>query len=212
MLALFTILVSLTMTWFSENMLIFTRSMHGFMSNLIKKSWKDSIIYIVNSNLPFKISLISSAVTFPVGGHKTKWPDRALLSRMISNHCLQTNTALFCLDSKSRYPRINLKISGDNILYHWATLSKCYQVTISFRMFFFHTKEIFYWMHQFLLIRSNFLKVVPWDFQVVIQDERKALWKIKTKKVRPFFFSYTEFSRIYQYVFTIILSFSTHMP
>ena len=35
-------LVSLTMTRFSEKMLIFTRYMHGFMSNLIKKSWMDS--------------------------------------------------------------------------------------------------------------------------------------------------------------------------
>ena len=40
---LFIILVSLTMTWFSEKMLISTRCIHGFMSNLIKKSWTDSI-------------------------------------------------------------------------------------------------------------------------------------------------------------------------
>ena len=39
---LFIILVSLTMTWFSEKMLISTRCIHGFMSNLIKKSWTDS--------------------------------------------------------------------------------------------------------------------------------------------------------------------------
>ena len=30
------------MTWFSEKMPIFPRCMHGFMSNLIKKSWTDS--------------------------------------------------------------------------------------------------------------------------------------------------------------------------
>ena len=40
---LFIILVSLTMTWFSEKMLTSTRCIHGFMSNLIKKSWTDSI-------------------------------------------------------------------------------------------------------------------------------------------------------------------------
>ena len=40
--ALFIILVSLTMTRFSEKMLISTRCIHGFMSNLIKKSWTDS--------------------------------------------------------------------------------------------------------------------------------------------------------------------------
>ena len=40
--ALFIILVSLTMTTFSEKMLISTRCIHGFMSNLIKKSWTDS--------------------------------------------------------------------------------------------------------------------------------------------------------------------------
>ena len=39
---LFIILVSLTMTWFSEKMLISTRCIHGFMSKLIKKSWTDS--------------------------------------------------------------------------------------------------------------------------------------------------------------------------
>ena len=33
------ILVGLVMTCFSEKMLISTRCIHGFMSNLIKKSW-----------------------------------------------------------------------------------------------------------------------------------------------------------------------------
>ena len=42
---LFIILVSLTMTRFSEKMLISTRYIHSFMSNLIKKSWKDSTPY-----------------------------------------------------------------------------------------------------------------------------------------------------------------------
>ena len=42
---LFIILVSLTMTWFSEKMFISTRCIHGFMSNLIKKSWTDSTPY-----------------------------------------------------------------------------------------------------------------------------------------------------------------------
>ena len=42
----FIILVSLMMTWFSEKMLIFTRCIHGFMSNLIKKSWTDSTPYL----------------------------------------------------------------------------------------------------------------------------------------------------------------------
>ena len=42
LLALFIILVSLTMTRFSEKMLIFTKCTHGFMSNLIKNSWTDS--------------------------------------------------------------------------------------------------------------------------------------------------------------------------
>ena len=40
MSALFILLVSLTR--FSEKMLISTRCIHGFMSNLIKKSWTDS--------------------------------------------------------------------------------------------------------------------------------------------------------------------------
>ena len=42
MSALFIILVGLTMTRFCEKMLITTRCIHGFMSNLIKKSWTDS--------------------------------------------------------------------------------------------------------------------------------------------------------------------------
>ena len=40
--ALFIILVGLTMTRFSEKMLICNRCIHGFMSILIKKSWTDS--------------------------------------------------------------------------------------------------------------------------------------------------------------------------
>ena len=40
---LFIILVSLTVTLFSEKMLISTRCIHGFMSNTIKKSWTVSI-------------------------------------------------------------------------------------------------------------------------------------------------------------------------
>ena len=36
---MFIILLSLTVTWFSEKMLISTRCIHGFMSNLIEKSW-----------------------------------------------------------------------------------------------------------------------------------------------------------------------------
>ena len=39
---LFIILVSLTMAWFNEKMLISTKCIHGFMSNLIKKFWTDS--------------------------------------------------------------------------------------------------------------------------------------------------------------------------
>ena len=44
---LFIILISLTVTFFSEKMLISTRWIRGFMFNLIKKSLKDSTI---NSN------------------------------------------------------------------------------------------------------------------------------------------------------------------
>ena len=35
-------MISLMVTLFSEKILIFTRCKHGFMSNLIKKSWTDS--------------------------------------------------------------------------------------------------------------------------------------------------------------------------
>ena len=43
MSALFIILVSLMMTLFSEKVLISNRYISGLMSNLIKKSWTDSI-------------------------------------------------------------------------------------------------------------------------------------------------------------------------
>ena len=43
--ALFIILVGLPMTRFSEKVIISTRCIHGFMSNLIKKSWTDSIVH-----------------------------------------------------------------------------------------------------------------------------------------------------------------------
>ena len=42
--SLFIILVGLMMTRFSEKMLISTRCIHGFMSNLIKKIWTDSTL------------------------------------------------------------------------------------------------------------------------------------------------------------------------
>ena len=44
--ALFLILVGLKATVFSEKMLIYTRCICSFMSNLIKKSLKDSNLYL----------------------------------------------------------------------------------------------------------------------------------------------------------------------
>ena len=41
----------LTVTLFSEKMLIFTGCIHGFMSNMIKKSWTVSIEYFEEKNL-----------------------------------------------------------------------------------------------------------------------------------------------------------------
>ena len=52
---LFIILVSLTMTWFSEKVLISTRCIHGFMSNLIKKSWTVSKVEAKDKQL-FELS------------------------------------------------------------------------------------------------------------------------------------------------------------
>ena len=45
MLTLFIILVGLTMTLFSEKVLISNGCISGFMSNMIKKSWMDSIVH-----------------------------------------------------------------------------------------------------------------------------------------------------------------------
>ena len=50
---LFIILVSLTVTLFSEKMLISTRCMCGFMSNSIKKSKEDSSLDPQIKNFPF---------------------------------------------------------------------------------------------------------------------------------------------------------------
>ena len=52
MSALFIILVGLTMTGFSEKMLVATRCIHDFMSNLIKKS-KSRLSYRLVLLLPF---------------------------------------------------------------------------------------------------------------------------------------------------------------
>ena len=63
MLALFIILVSLTMTRFSEKILISTRCIHGVMSNLIKKSWKDSN---QDATLKLKSELIYNILYIPI--------------------------------------------------------------------------------------------------------------------------------------------------
>ena len=49
---LFIILLSLTMTWFSETTLFSTKCTHGFMSNLIKKSWTDSTFFVGKLEMP----------------------------------------------------------------------------------------------------------------------------------------------------------------
>ena len=51
MSALFIILVGLAMTRFSEKVLISTRCIHGFIFNLIKKSWTDSNTYVLSYEL-----------------------------------------------------------------------------------------------------------------------------------------------------------------
>ena len=50
MSALFIILVSLTMKLFSGKVHISNRFISGLMSNLIKKSWTDSILHIFNAD------------------------------------------------------------------------------------------------------------------------------------------------------------------
>ena len=55
---LFIILVSLTVTLVSEKMLIYTRCILGFMSNSIKKSWKDSTVYMQQESLLIKIQML----------------------------------------------------------------------------------------------------------------------------------------------------------
>ena len=97
--ALFTILVSLTMTWFSENMLIFTRSMHGFMSNLIKKSWKDSMGEdLARENERLKQKSIVSSMVRMMPPHPTAPPPPCAPRR-----------ALFLPSPSSRLPSLPLQ-------------------------------------------------------------------------------------------------------
>ena len=54
---LFIILVSMTMTLFSEKVLISNKCIGGLMSNLIKKSWTDSSCEVCRDKVDFEIAL-----------------------------------------------------------------------------------------------------------------------------------------------------------
>ena len=57
--------VGLTMALFSEKMLISTRCIRGFMSNWIKKSWKDSNNHNVVLSLTCIIALLKAVFSNP---------------------------------------------------------------------------------------------------------------------------------------------------
>ena len=71
---LFIILIGLTMTWFSEKLLISTRCISGLMPNLIKKSWtvsnvcflekKDSVPTQPRPSYPFKNNTSAASPTY----------------------------------------------------------------------------------------------------------------------------------------------------
>ena len=71
---LFIILVGLTMTWFSEKMLIFNIYRRGLMPNLIKKSWTvsmlDSLVHWIMWHVvicnPTKKTLVSQLNSFRI--------------------------------------------------------------------------------------------------------------------------------------------------
>ena len=89
---LFIILVSLTMTWFSEKMLISTRCIHGFMSNLIKKSWTDSnraVSPLYSETLLYKVRRHGTVYIYR-GAWKNKyglpWPATACHGLSLNQH------------------------------------------------------------------------------------------------------------------------------
>ena len=87
--ALFIILVSLTMTLFSEKVLISNRCINGLLPNLIKKSWTDSITYVTQGKcsqvwLCFWLLLLFVClfVLFTIG-QNTFWMSKWVFNRLL---------------------------------------------------------------------------------------------------------------------------------
>ena len=73
MLADFGVLVGLTLTWFSEEMLISNICIHGFMCSEIKKSWKVSNEYIwaQEIDLDFAVAILPLELNVLALGYKS---------------------------------------------------------------------------------------------------------------------------------------------
>ena len=119
---LFIILVSLAMTFISGKMLNSTRCIHGFMSNLIKKSWTDSIIHVQMK--PYKkVSFLS-------------WPDR------INIHYVTSSGIMYVLQRiRKTYRSRWLHISLFKMVSKVAVLMFIGQIILAFLLFYLLPKS-----------------------------------------------------------------------
>ena len=122
MWALFIILVGLMMTRVSEKMLISTRCIHGFMSNLIKKSLTDSILdpptacYLVSrvdvgQELHSTCDRFTSFVKKPVNVNYFILENNLelVMFRVWNYYAMQMSTNIFILQMFFMYLWFNLK-------------------------------------------------------------------------------------------------------
>ena len=102
-------MVGLTMTCFSEKMLISTRCIHGFMSNLIKKSWMASI--------PESFQSHSRVIPESFQSHSRVNPESFDSHSIVIVESLQSHS-IFLVESLQSIPKtFNLIMSGN--LIHW---------------------------------------------------------------------------------------------
>ena len=116
MLALFIILVSLTMTLFSEKVLISSRCISGLMPNLIKKSWTDSTGDLQSCKLSSLCAIIIVFSTFPTEKNRQKKLHNN--NRPQASRLKQTRRLKFAIDQTLR-------------LEYTVPLAKDFQVTLS---------------------------------------------------------------------------------
>ena len=124
---LFLTLVSLTMTWFCEKIFIYNRCIHGFMSKLIKKSWKDSTIYVVVSST----KALVATVGFSLLAHEIFSLSRKKTKTSVVGHQLSQATPPFAHTGQiaKKPPKITfkkfVKLSGHTCVCNNLTRFEC---------------------------------------------------------------------------------------